>query len=117
MVSRGTIIMSTFPSEESVADVANTVMGKKLCACANFTKIRSIYTWRGKVQDEHEFIALFKTTAKSAKKLKTEIIRLHPYEVPEIFELKMVDGSKSYLSWLIESTDGVAKKRYNSAKR
>lgn len=109
--------MSTFPSEESVATVANKVLGKKLCACANFTKIRSIYTWRGRVQDEHEFIALFKTTTKSAKKLKAKIAVLHPYEVPEIFELNMGDVSKSYLSWLIESTDGVAKKRYNSAKR
>ena len=117
MVSRGTIIMSTFPNEESVAGVASKVLGRRLCACANFTKIRSIYTWRGKVQDQHEFIALFKTTAKSAKKLKAEIARLHPYDVPEIVELKMGDVSKSYLSWLIESTDGVAKKRYNSAKR
>lgn len=117
MASRGTIIMSTFPSEESVAGVASKVLGSRLCACVNFTKIRSIYAWRGKVEDQHEFIALFKTTARSAKKLKAEIARLHPYHVPEIVELKMGDVSKSYLAWLMESTDGVAKKRYNTAKR
>jgi periplasmic divalent cation tolerance protein len=109
--------MSTFPSEESVADVASKVVASRLCACVNFTKIRSIYSWRGKMEDQQEFIALFKTTAKSAKKLKTEIARLHPYEVPEIVELEMSDVAKPYLSWLVESTHGVAKKRHDAAKR
>lgn len=116
-MARGTIILSTFPNEESVATVARKVVSNKLCACVNFTKIRSVYSWQGKLEDQAEFIALFKTTAKSAKKLKAEIARLHPYDVPEIVELKMIEVSKSYLSWLVESTDGVAKKRHDSAKR
>ena len=115
MVNRGLIIISTFPSEESVADIAKKVIGNKLCACVNFTKIRSVYSWQGKIEDQAEFIAIFKTTAKSARKLKTEIARLHPYDVPEIVELEMADVSKPYLSWLVESTDGVAKKRHDSA--
>lgn len=117
MASRGTIILSTFPSEESVADIAGKVVAGKLCACVNFTKIRSIYSWRGKMEDQQEFVALFKTTAKSAKTLRAEIARLHPYKVPEIVELKMEDVSKPYLLWLIESTDGVPKKRHNATKR
>jgi len=117
MANRGTIILSTFPNEESVSDVASKVVRNKLCACVNFAQVRSIYSWRGKMEDQQEFIALFKTTAKSAKKLKAEIARLHPYDVPEIVELKMQDVSKSYLSWLVESTDGVPKKRHDAAKR
>jgi periplasmic divalent cation tolerance protein len=116
MAQQGVIILSTFPNEEAAADVANKVVSLKLCACVNFTEIRSIYSWRGQIQDQPEFIALFKTTAKAAKKLKAEIAKLHPYEVPEIVELKMSDISKSYLSWLAESTDGIAKKRHNAAK-
>ncbi len=109
--------MSTFPSEKSVAELASKVVAGKLCACVNFIQIRSIYTWRGRMEDQKEFIALFKTTTKSAKRLKAEISRLHPYEVPEIVELKMEDVASQYLSWLIESTDGVPKKRHNAAKR
>jgi periplasmic divalent cation tolerance protein len=117
MDSTGVIILSTFPSEELSAEIANKVVKAKLCACVNLTKIRSIYSWHGKVEDQPEFIALFKTTAKSAKKLKEEIIRLHPYEVPEIVELKMADVSKPYLSWLsAESMYRVAKKRHNTTK-
>lgn len=113
----GVIIISTFSSEESAAELAHKVVSAKLCACVNFAQVRSVYSWKGKLEDQQEVIALFKTTAKAAKKLKAEIARLHPYEVPEIVELKMSDVSKSYLSWLAESTDGVAKKRYNAAKR
>jgi periplasmic divalent cation tolerance protein len=39
-----------------------------------------------------------------AKRLKDEIKKLHPYEVPEILELKMDDVSRDYLSWLAQST-------------
>ncbi len=117
MASGGTIILSTFPSEECVANIAGKVVAGKLCACVNFAKVRSIYSWRGKIEDQQEFIALFKTTTKSARKLVAEIARLHPYQVPEIVELKMEDVSRMYLSWLVESTDGVPKKRHNAAKR
>lgn len=117
MASTGVIILSTFPSEELAARVAHLVVSAKLCACVNFTKIRSIYSWQGKVEDQQEFIVLFKATSKSAKKLKAEIVRLHPYEVPEIVELKMSNVSKPYLSWLTaESMYRVAKKRHNAAK-
>ena len=68
MASTGVIILSTFPSEELAADVANHVVSAKLCACVNFTKIRSIYSWQGKVEDQHEFIVLFQNNFKIRKK-------------------------------------------------
>jgi periplasmic divalent cation tolerance protein len=118
MANTGVMIVSTFPSEELASRIAHLVVSAKLCACVNFTKIRSIYSWHGKVEDQHEFIVLFKTTSKSAKKLKAEIVRLHPYEVPEIVELKMSDVSKPYLSWLAEeSMYHISKNRHNAAKR
>ncbi|HJU33697.1 MAG TPA: divalent-cation tolerance protein CutA [Nitrososphaera sp.] len=105
MASTGVVILSTFPNEELAAEVAKHVVSAKLCACVNFTRVRSIYSWNGKVEDQHEFVALFKATSKSVRKLKAEIVRLHPYEVPEVVELKMSNVSKPYLSWLAaEST-------------
>jgi periplasmic divalent cation tolerance protein len=117
MANIGVIIMSTFPSEELAAEVARQAVSAKLCACVNFTQIRSIYSWNEQMEDQQEFLALFKTTSKSVKKLRAEIARLHPYEVPEIVELKMSNVSKPYLTWLIEeSTYRIAKKRNNASK-
>jgi periplasmic divalent cation tolerance protein len=101
----GVLIISTYPDEESVIKVAKMMIAnKKLCACVNFAKVRSLYSWKNKLEDQEEFIALFKTTNLTANKLKFEINNTHPYEVPEIVELKMSDVSKAYLSWMIGST-------------
>jgi periplasmic divalent cation tolerance protein len=100
----GVLIISTYPDEESVVKVARMlVVNKKLCACVNFAKVRSLYSWKNKLEDQEEFIALFKTTNLAVNKLKFEINNSHPYEVPEIVELKMNDVSKAYLSWMIGS--------------
>jgi periplasmic divalent cation tolerance protein len=100
----GVLIISTYPDEESVVKVAKMlVASKKLCACVNFAKIRSFYSWKNKLEDQEEYIALFKTTNLAANKLKLEINNTHPYDVPEIVELKMTGVSKAYLSWMIGS--------------
>lgn len=115
----GVIIVSTFPNEQSAAEVAFGVVDAKLCACVNLAKVRSIYSWKGRLEDQKECLALFKTTKKSAEKLKTEIARMHPYQVPEIIELGMSDVSRSYLAWMVaeSSAQGVPKKRHYAAKR
>ncbi len=118
MSEKATIILSTFPSERAATIVAKNLIDNKLCACVNFTRIRSIYTWKGKLEDQQEFIALFKATKNSSEKLKSAIASMHPYEVPEIIELRISDVSKSYMSWLsTESANGIAKKRHNATKR
>ena len=101
----GVIIMSTFPDQESILNVAqDLIVKKKLCACINLIKVRSLYVWKNKLEDQQEFMALFKTTKLSAEKLKSEIKKIHPYEVPEIIEIKMNDVYKTYMSWISEST-------------
>ena len=101
----GVLIISTFPSAESITDISkDLIVSKKLCACVSLTKVRSIYYWNNKLEDQEEFIVFFKTTKLCAKRLKDEIKKLHPYEVPEILELKIDDVCRDYLSWLVQST-------------
>jgi periplasmic divalent cation tolerance protein len=114
----GIVIVSTYPDKKSISKVAHVVVQKKLAACVNYAKINSIYSWKGKIEDVSEFLALFKTTMKSKQKLKEEIAKSHPYEVPEIVELKMDNVSIPYMKWLDQSTLGSKpKKRNNSSKR
>ena len=114
----GIVIVSTYPDKTSISKVAYIVVKRKLAACVNYTKVSSVYAWQGKIEDTQEFLALFKTTAKSKHKLKEEIARSHPYAVPEIVELKMDDVSIPYLKWLEQSTLGrKSEKRNYSSKR
>ena len=101
----GVLIISTFPDEESIANIANDfIIIKKLCACISLTKVRSIYDWNSKLENQEEFVVFFKTTKLRANRLKDEIKKIHPYDVPEILEIKIDDVSKTYLTWLVETT-------------
>ena len=101
----GVLVISTYPNEESIVEISNNlIIAKKLCACISLTKVRSIYYWNNKLEDQEEFIVFFKTTKLRASSLKHEIRRLHPYEAPEILELKLDGVSRDYLSWLVQVT-------------
>ena len=70
----------------------------------NITKISSVYSWKGKIKNQSEYLALFKTTKKNLQPLKKELEKLHPYDVPEIAEINPNSINQSYLKWLTEST-------------
>ena len=98
------IIISTYPNKKSITKIANELVQNKIAACVNITKISSIYSWQGKIENASEYIALFKTTQKNKKSLKEKIKASHPYDVPEIAEINITSINKSYLKWLVEST-------------
>ena len=98
------MIISTYPNKKSILTIANELVKKKLVACVNITEISSIYSWKGKIENSSEYLAIFKTIQKNKKKLKQKIKETHPYDVPEIAEVDVKSINNSYLKWLIEST-------------
>lgn len=114
----GIMIISTYPNKKSVSVISNIVVKKGLAACVNYTKINSVYEWRKRIEKTEEFLAIFKTTTKSKELLKKEIAKTHPYEVPEVVEIKMNSVNKSYRDWLMASTGkGKPKRRDHASKR
>ena len=99
------IIVSTFPTKQSVTSIANKLVKKRLTACVNITTISSIYTWKGKIENQNEYLALFKTTKKNQSVLKKELKELHPYDVPEIAEINVESINQPYMKWLVDSTN------------
>ena len=98
------IIISTYPNKKSLVKISNQLVKSKLSACVNISKISSIYSWKGKIENTSEYLAIFKTTQKNKKKLKEKIKETHPYDVPEIAEIKVNSVNNAYLKWLIDST-------------
>jgi periplasmic divalent cation tolerance protein len=97
------LIISTYPNKKSISKISNDLIKNKIIACVNISKIDSIYSWNGKIQNSPEYIAIFKTVSKNKTKLKKVIAKTHPYDVPEIAEIDVTSINKSYLNWLIES--------------
>jgi len=98
------IIVSTYPTKKSISDIANVLVKNKTVACVNISEISSVYSWKNKVENASEYLAIFKTTTKNKTALKKKIKETHPYEIPEIVEIDVVSVNESYLNWLTEST-------------
>ncbi len=99
------IIISTYPDKKSVSKIATQLVKDRTVACVNISKISSIYSWGGKIENSSEYLAIFKTIAKNKTLLKKKIKDTHPYDVPEIAEIDVTSINKSYLRWLVESTN------------
>ena len=99
------VVFSTFPGPDQAAEVARALVSEGLAACANLTSgVRSIYRWKGEVQDDTETLAVIKTTSERLDALTARLIALHPYEVPEVIAVPTCGGSAPYLDWVARST-------------
>jgi periplasmic divalent cation tolerance protein len=99
------VVLITAPNEDDAAKMANDLVVSRLAACVNIIRnIRSIYRWQGKIEDEAEVLMLVKTRKEHFKDLEKRVRGLHPYTVPEIIALPIIEGSEGYLGWLREET-------------
>lgn len=101
------VLYITAPDEETSVKIARTLVKEKLAGCVNIIKnIRSIYFWQGKVEDEPEVLMIVKTRRELFDRLKERVKSIHPYSVPEIIAMPIIEGSEDYLKWLDEVTAG-----------
>ena len=93
-------------SEDEAASIARTLVDERLAACVNIIgPARSIYRWRGAVEDAREYLLLIKTRIRLYTRVERRVRELHSYEVAEVVALPFASGSHPYLEWLFESTE------------
>lgn len=99
------LVLVTAPSADKAAELARTLVEEQLAACGNILPgLRSIYRWEGKVQDDAEALILFKTRAALFDALRSRLVSLHPYQVPEVLRVDIADGHAPYLAWILDNT-------------
>lgn len=100
-----TVVFVTVPNADVAVALAKTLVAEKLVACVNILPgLRSIYVWDGKPCDETEFLCVLKTRRALFPAVRDRVTALHPYQVPEIIALPLVEGNLPYLAWLREET-------------
>lgn len=98
------LVITTFPSIEIARQIGTALVESQLIACINLIpKVESIYQWKGKVETEAEVVGLMKTTKSAVESLKKELATQHPYDVPEMIVIPLLDGLPGYLSWVEEA--------------
>ena len=96
-------IYVTYPNLGQAKKVVNHLLKKRLIACANFFPLKSAYWWQGKIKRENEIVTILKTKKENWNKVKAEIKKIHPYEVPAI-EKFIVEANADYENWVKKET-------------
>ena len=99
------VVLITVPDEKAARKLAKPLVEEGLAACVNIVPgVRSIYRWEGKTCDEPELLLVVKTRRACFEALERRVRELHPYSVPEVIALPVVEGSAPYLDWVAAST-------------
>jgi len=98
------VLLTTTPSRDEAAKIANLLIDERLGACVQLLPIESFYFWRGMTQNEAEFLLLVKTRTSLFEKAIARIKEIHSYSVPEIVALPFSAGFAGYLNWIDEAT-------------
>ena len=95
------VVLSTCANEADATRVGRALVEARLAACVSVVPgLRSFYHWEGALETSDEALLLIKTSRELFPQLKLEIEKIHPYEVPEILALPIVEGAENYLNWM-----------------
>ena len=98
------VVLVTAPPRRARA-LARELVGRRLAACVNLVPgVRSVYRWKGRVEEARETLLVAKTTASRCAALLSAVAELHPYEVPEGIALPVDAGLAPYLEWVRRET-------------
>ena len=100
------VIHCTVPSKKIAKEITKILMRHKLAACVSLIEnVKSTFSWDGEICEEKELLMMIKTRRTNYGKIKLVIEDMHPYNVPEIIALPVVDCSEDYLKWLVKETE------------
>lgn len=99
------LVLTNVPDLECAQLVARTLIESRLAACVNLLPaVQSMYRWQGQIEEATEVTLLIKTTSQHYDSVQQAIVKLHPYNVPEIIATPIVSGYTPYLHWIDTET-------------
>ena len=99
------VIYCTVPDKRVAKEISKHIIKHHLAGCVSaIDRVESVFSWDGEMEKEKEILLMIKTLRIHFEKIKTLISDLHPYQVPEIIAVPIVDCSKEYLEWLVHET-------------
>jgi len=101
------VVLSTCASAEDGERIARALVGARIAGCVSVVPgIRSFYRWKGNIECDSEFLLVIKSSRDQFDALRETVTKMHPYEIPELIALPVVDGAANYLNWLTSAVEG-----------
>jgi len=99
-----TSVYAIFADADEAERIGRLAIEDQLAACVNVLgPIRSIYRWKGKIENAEEVAAIFKTSDDRADDLVARIAGLHSYDVPCIVTWPIDRILEPFADWVDES--------------
>ena len=100
-------VSTTFPDAPTAERIGTRLVEERLAACAQVVgPVSSTYRWQGQIERAVEWYCHLKTSSARLPELQRRLRELHPYEVPEIIAVSIVQGNADYLRWIEEEVSG-----------
>lgn len=96
-------IVVTGPAD-FVQKLVTQLVADRLIACAQCATVRSTYRWAGSIERDEEVRAQLHTTAARAGEVGARIDDAHPYDVPCILVLPVLQALPAYAAWVAAQT-------------
>jgi periplasmic divalent cation tolerance protein len=101
-------VVVTGPSAEWLAGFARLLVTDRLAACGQIIPaVRSIYRWKGTIEDDAEARVALHTRRDLVAAIVSRADKEHPYDVPCVVALPIVDASPAYTRWVLTETTPV----------
>ena len=98
-------VVVTAADPDWLAGLTRDLVERRLAACGHqLAPIRSIYRWEGAVHDEAEARVALHTRRALVPAIVAHVTAVHPYDVPCVIALPLVDGAPDYLAWVRAET-------------
>src|SRR5260370_560170 len=87
-------VMTAIGSRDDALKIAESIVGKRLAACAQVIgPITSTYWWQGAMETTEEWLCLAKTRKDLYKELEQALRQAHTYDEPATLPIPFVDYS------------------------
>ena len=100
------LVYCTVPNKKSAKEISSLLVKHRLAACVSMTdKVESVFSWDGKFCKETEILLTIKTVREHFEKINSLINDIHPYNVPEIIAVPVINCSEDYMKWIAHETE------------
>lgn len=93
------LVTTTVRKEDQAHAIVQDLLDKRLAACIQLQPVSSHYWEENKIINNPEWHIMIKTSKDVIEELLKELLKLHPYDVPEIL-VHDAKANEPYSAWL-----------------
>lgn len=99
------LVLTHLPDRAGAENLARSLVNGRLAACVSVgASVLSMYHWQGQIETAQEVPLVIKTRQALYARVEAAIRGAHPYELPEIVAVPLIDGFPLYLDWIAAET-------------